>query len=70
MWVAVEIQKKDGRVTLSNELVSLAFDLNKGTYSVTDVATRETVLADAAVTMVRGMGRSAGELQDPAGGCL
>lgn len=47
----VEIQERDGRVTLSNELVSLAFDLNKGTYSVTDMATQETVLADAVVAM-------------------
>ncbi len=37
------------RATLGNGLVTLGFDLVKGTYSVTDGATGEVVLADAGV---------------------
>jgi len=48
---AVDIKDKGNMVTLSNDLVSMTFDLGKGTYSVTDVATREIVLADARVMM-------------------
>ena len=45
--VTIEVNGK--QVVLANGLVSLAFDLAKGTYSVTDRATGEMVLAEAGV---------------------
>lgn len=48
---AVELNPDDtsGLVTLSNELVSLEFDLSKGTYSVTDKPTVRIMVAVAGV---------------------
>ena len=49
---SVSLSATEIAATLSNGLVSLDFDLVKGTYSVTDAASSEVVLANAGVSKV------------------